>query len=90
MPDASVVVLRLTALPAASVPVSVTVTPAMPLSLPARTPSLLASRYTAPASEPTRSPNRLPAEPAAGRLLMVMAFAVPLAPLVPGFTPPSA
>ena len=89
LPEASVTVLRLTALPAASVPLSVTVTPATPLSAPWRVPSLFASSHTLPESVAARSPKWLPAEPVAGRFVSVMAFGVPLLPLVPGFVLPS-
>ena len=48
MPEASVVVVRETALPPRSVPASVIVTPAMPVSVPLISPLLSASSQTRP------------------------------------------
>ncbi len=89
-------VLRLTVAPVMSRPVSVTGTPAMPVSPASRTPlSVLAgvagllSANTVPAIDEARSPNRLLAEPVAGRLLIAMALTAALLPLLPGLVPPS-
>jgi hypothetical protein len=89
LPLASVVVVRLTALPAMSVPVSSITTPAMPASLPLTVPPLSASSHTRPAITLLLaiSPKWLPAEPATGRLPMRMALALLVLPL-PGFSPP--
>ena len=83
-------VLRRTGLPAMSVPVSSITTPAMPVSAASITPSLLLSSHTRPTITELLaiSPKWLPAEPATGRLLMVMALAALLLALVPGFWPP--
>ncbi|MDH4392260.1 MAG: hypothetical protein QE285_12670 [Aquabacterium sp.] len=82
-------VVRLTALPAVSVPVSVITTPAMPASLPLTVPPLSVSSHTRPAMTLLLaiSPKWLPAEPPTGRLPMVMALAVLVLP-VPGFSAP--
>ena len=84
------VVLRLTALPAISVPLSVTVTPAIPVSPASMAPLLLRSSQTRPLITLLLaiSPKWLPAEPVTGRLLMVMALAPLLLALVPGFSLP--
>ncbi len=91
------VVLRLTAAPVMSRPVSVTGTPARPASPASGTPlwvlagvAGLWSAKTLPDSEAGHSAKWLPAEPLAGRPVMVMALAAPLAPLVPALVPPSA
>ena len=91
MPLASVVALRLMTAPLASVPLSVTVTPAMPFSPAWRTPSLLLSSQTLPDRLPARSPKLLPLAPASGRLGMVMALLTLLLPVaLPAFVLPSA
>ena len=62
----------------------------MPTSAGSIRPSLLVSSQTRPAITELLaiSPKWLPAEPATGRLLMVMAFAAALLPLLPGFSLP--
>jgi hypothetical protein len=72
LPEASVVVVRLTAVPAASVPVSTKVTAEIGESVPSVTPFALRSKNTAPESFAVGLPKLLPVLlPAAGIVIPV-------------------